>query len=393
MRILFFYSHPFNPLKGGIERVTDILADRFIKAGNKVYYLCGKVDGVDLRFSMPVDRHYTLPDDGFFLSTRNIKFFNELICKNQIDVVINQSGMWPYPNPILGKNNVKYISVIHSMPSAEIIKQKAMYFSRASNDIRHYIKYLLKILLYPIYGSYLNYRTKLQVKHHYRYLIAHSDKVVVLSEGYIKELNQLIGYTAENVCCIHNPNTFPSISVDLTHKEKVILYVGRLDPIFKQPLILIKIWKRIHRDFPDWKLVFVGDGISRTEMQEYVGQYQIKRVFFEGAQQDVAEYYKRASIVALVSKCEGWGMALTEAMTYGCLPLCFSSYAASKDIIDDELNGFLIAPFSQREFAQKLKFIMSNESLRTQMATAALKKVKQFSPDTVVKKWMALLNM
>lgn len=40
MRILFVNNIPFNPIYGGIERVTDILAKALKEHGHEVFYLC-----------------------------------------------------------------------------------------------------------------------------------------------------------------------------------------------------------------------------------------------------------------------------------------------------------------------------------------------------------------
>ena len=43
MNILFVNDSPFNPIVGGLERVTDILAKEMKKRGHNVHYLCGKI--------------------------------------------------------------------------------------------------------------------------------------------------------------------------------------------------------------------------------------------------------------------------------------------------------------------------------------------------------------
>lgn len=391
MRLLFFYSHPFNPLNGGIERVTDTLAREFVGKGVEVYYLFGHVNESVTYSPIHPQKCYALPEEDFFKSENNLSFFRSLISQNKIDIVVNQSGMWSYPNPMLGLGDVKYVSAIHSVPSAELVKHRTMYFVRR-RGLAGYLKYLVKILMFPFYGTYLQYKSMRMVREHYHYLIEHSDRVVVLAEGYIKELNKIIGYKAENVVAIGNPNTFEVPPVDISKKEKVVLYVGRLDPVFKQPLLLIRIWRKLYKDFPDWKLIFVGDGISRVGLERYVQRCKIERVTFEGAKRNVEDYYRIASVVCLVSKCEGWGMALTEGMASGCVPICFNNYSASMDIIDDGVNGFLVTPFSKNEYVNKLRQLMLNNDQRNKMALAAQKKVMLFSKERISDKWMELLT-
>lgn len=60
----------------------------------------------------------------------------------------------------------------------------------------------------------------------------------------------------------------------------------------------------------------------------------MERVVFTGWQ-DPESFYRDASILCLTSDFEGWGMVLTEAMTFGAVPVAFNSYAAITDIIDD----------------------------------------------------------
>ena len=39
MNILFFYTEGINPQRGGVQRVTNSLADYFCEQGNLVYFL------------------------------------------------------------------------------------------------------------------------------------------------------------------------------------------------------------------------------------------------------------------------------------------------------------------------------------------------------------------
>ena len=45
----------------------------------------------------------------------------------------------------------------------------------------------------------------------------------------------------------------------------------------------------------------------------------------------------------MTSSFEGWGLTLTEAQQYGCVPLAFHSFASLTDIITDKVNGFAIS--------------------------------------------------
>ena len=77
MNILFVNKIPFNPIAGGLERVTDILAKELVKRGYVVYYLCGKLSSSSLyllNYDFPA-RLFLLPNDDFFYNNDNIIFY------------------------------------------------------------------------------------------------------------------------------------------------------------------------------------------------------------------------------------------------------------------------------------------------------------------------------
>lgn len=194
------------------------------------------------------------------------------------------------------------------------------------------------------------------------------------------------------ITSIPNPNTFSVAEPSLESKEKVILYVGRLVKSEKEPLRLLKIWRYLHKKFPDWQLKIVGDGDEKDNMIAFAKEHQLNNVHFEGSQSDVAQYYRKASFVCLTSNFEGWGMVLTEGMQYGCIPFTFNNYGAAFEIIDDGINGCLIPAFRLKKYASRLSELMENQSKRNEMAKAAIEKVKIFSVENIADKWEQLFQ-
>ena len=127
-------------------------------------------------------------------------------------------------------------------------------------------------------------------------------------------------------------------------------------------------------------------------MRNYVKVHCLNNVFFEGRQSDVTQYYKEASFVCLTSNFEGWGMALTEGMQYGCIPFTFNNYGAAYDIIDDGINGCLIPAFDLRKYANRLSVLMSDENKRIKMSKSVVEKVCLFSVKNVVDRWEELFR-
>ena len=395
INVLFVNNKPFNPILGGIERVTDVLAKSFLAKGYNVYYLCGKVDQTEtqsIEYDFPAIL-YMLPEQGLFSSQINREFYEKLIEDLRIDIVINQRGLNGGFNEMLYIGEVKKISVIHSEPNSEIMHNvsRILLFSKS---FREQIKKYIKLALYPLFYLRAIIKAKLMLKDKYRELEDKSDAIVLLSNNDIPTfLSNGIKSSKKMILAIPNPNTFSTSNPPvLDDKENIILFVGRLDPFQKNLLCLLKIWKRLYCKHPQWKLVIVGDGPDYERISEYIDNKRLKNVFLEGAQKDVERYYRKASFICLTSFYEGWGMTLTEGMSYGCIPITFNNYGAASDIIDDGKNGCLINAYDKGEYARRLSELMRDECKRRCYSTAAFDKVKLFAVENVVRRWDNLFH-
>jgi glycosyltransferase involved in cell wall biosynthesis len=257
-----------------------------------------------------------------------------------------------------------------------------------------WVRYFIKLGIYP----YLYYKRKntwfSALSHQYDYCMRHSDSFVLLSDRYKRELDKL--NIPEDAFCsivgVNNPSMQPVQKVDFNEKEKIIAYVGRLSRWDKNPIRLLKVWRKLYKRFPDWRLQIIGSGLEHDNMLQYVEKYHLPRVCFEGQQSDVSGYYKKISVICLTSNTEGFSMSLIEGMSFGCVPVAFSNYAAVWDIIDDDINGCLVKPFDIKLYATRLAEIMSNEGKRIDMARQALEKSKIFDIENIVDKWEALFK-
>ena len=394
MNILFVNDIPFNPIGGGIERVTDVLAKGLIKRGYKVYYLCGKLPQSKqylLNYDFPAQL-YQLPQFGLFENEDNILYYKNLQDELEIDVVVNQRGLGGGFNGLLPITQTKIVSVIHSVPDGDvrIFLNKLVELTVPPFEK---IKKFIKIKLSSVIKAYWKRKALEDAKTYYNELAQYSDVIVTLSRGDIDMLNRLIGITKKTkIINIPNPNTFDQINTISEPKKKILLYVGRLEKTEKEPLRLLKIWNILHKKHPDWQLKIVGDGEERNAMKNYVESQKINNVFFKGRKVDVSKYYREASFVCLTSNFEGWGMSLTEGMQYGCVPFTFGNYGAAYEIIDDGVNGCIIPAFDIKLYARRLSELMENKDKCMAMSKAAIEKVQLFSVEEIVDKWEEMLN-
>lgn len=396
MNILFLNNIPFNPRLGGIERVTDILVKglKSLNSSYNFFYLYLKVDDREmLKYDFPATM-LELPYEDGFNNQENVEFLLKVLREYKIDVLINQRGTLQSWDKVLGFiRDTKVVSVVHSIMDSE---RKAMLYRHLNlytKSFTGYIKHFIKNVFRPIFTLFINYKSVPQLKAHYADLMKVSDALVFLSSSYVEDLKHYVEIEKDKIITsIPNPNSFLYNSADTNKKSKTVLYVGRLDSVQKAPIRLLKIWKKICYKHADWELVIVGDGPEKESMLDYIRKHHLPRVIIEGNKEDVIQYYQTASILCLVSNYEGWPMVLPEAMVNACVPICFDSFGAASEIIDNNINGYLITPFSIRKYALKLSEIMSNEKCLVKMGKSAQEKVELFSIDKIISRWDELLR-
>lgn len=393
MNMLFVNNIPFNPVAGGIERVTDILAKELVRRGYNIFYLCGKLDADSsdlLNYAFPA-KLYQLPEDGLFNNEHNLQYYKNLQKELEIDIVINQRGLGGWFNGLLPFTDSKLISVLHSVPDSYLI-QGLKSLPDISCPPFASIKRIIKKTIPFVFKYYWRKKFKNELKVRYENLARYSEAIITLSLQDIDILSEYVSETFRNkIHAIGNPNYFPqSDSEGITTKRKTILYISRLEKFQKEPIRVLKIWRCLYMKYPDWELKIVGDGPERNVLEKFVEVHKLLNISFEGQKTDVAHYYKDASFVCLTSNHEGWGMVLTEGMQYGCIPFTFNNYGAASEIIDDNVNGCLIPPFDLKRYAEKLSELMNSKQKREIMALASIEKVKQFSVKNIADKWEKL---
>lgn len=379
MNILFTYPTLFNPMIGGAERVTDLLARAFSARGHNVFYLNNKPDKALSHFNFPATQAYFPYKD--FNDKRNIPFYIDYLQKNNIDIIINQSGAF-HDSILYNKRdgtNAKAVSVIHMTPYLNYYNLFHEISVLRNRSLTERIKRLARIIIYPkIKKDYLH-----RLQSHYTWLGTdnNTDSIVILSDSFRDDISRLSSHMNNSlITSIANPLSY-TIEKSL-HKSKTILYVGRLDTCQKRVDRLVRIWRKISYEMPDWNLKIIGDGPDKEKLQ-YMSR-GLDRISFLGFQ-NPEPYYRDASILCMTSNYEGFGMVLIEAMAKGCLPIAFDSFSSIHDIIKDPRQ--LVRPFSLKEYTKKLITLMTDEQLRSSLVNSCYSDVESFKLDHIVDQW------
>ncbi|EOV6235096.1 glycosyltransferase [Campylobacter upsaliensis] len=247
------------------------------------------------------------------------------------------------------------------------------------NNIPHYALFKNKNTHY----LYLSHITRKKYSSKFNYF----DFIITINQ----EQKALLEKHHKNV--IYIPNFLPKMPDIITnHQQKVVLFLGRFSKE-KGVLRLIDIWKKVQEEAKcrEWNLVFVGDGVLKEAMQDKINKLNLNdTIIIKGFTNDVEKEYLSASIYAMSSYSEGFGMVLIESASYA-LPSVAFDIAGLSDIIENEKSGFLIEDGNLQEFAKKLQLLMRDENLRKTMGeNAKIHTKKHFSKELVLQKWQDL---
>ena len=215
--------------------------------------------------------------------------------------------------------------------------------------------------------------------------------------GVVVQTTEAAQYFGEKVKTRILPN---SIHPDFIKREivpyddraKEIVTVGRLDDN-KNQILLIKAFKKIEKEFLDYRLVIYGDGEKRQAYEKEASE----RVFFEGRVSDVPDKIASAEVFVLTSKQEGYPNALIEAMALGLV--CISTdcpCGGPRDLIENGKNGILV-PMGEddemvQDLADKLTCVLTNRDFAGKMAAEAVRVRDDYNPDIINRKWKEYLE-
>lgn len=137
--------------------------------------------------------------------------------------------------------------------------------------------------------------------------------------------------------------------------EKVIATVGRLDQQ-KDPLLLLRSFKLLCDSTEKVKLIFVGDGVLRSKVEDFVVQHSLNdRVMLFGLRSatEVADILSAVDLFALSSAYEGMPMCVLEALAVG-IPVVTTDVGEVGLVVHSGLNGQIVPERNEFAFGQAL---------------------------------------
>lgn len=207
-----------------------------------------------------------------------------------------------------------------------------------------------------------------------------TDTIICVSQSIIDEAVQAHVAKKEKFVKIYS-------GIDLTHYKKDprireayrarlgipqdSLVVGKLARLFnlKGHEFLLKAAVIVKQKFPKFKLLFIGDGILKEQLEQEAKKLGLEDcLIFTGLirPQTVPYYLQSLDVLAHVSLHEGLPRAVVQGFALEIPVVCFDLDGA-KDIIRNGANGILVSPKNIPELAKALSKLLGDEPLRKQM--------------------------
>jgi glycosyltransferase involved in cell wall biosynthesis len=162
--------------------------------------------------------------------------------------------------------------------------------------------------------------------------------------------------------------------------QQFVLFVGTIEPRKNLTILFEAIASRRERGLPTWKLVIVGKpGWLYEPIYRRVAELGLQdSVHFAGyvGDHDLPALYSAATLVAMPSRYEGFGLPVLEAMACGT-PVISSNTSSLPEVAGEA--ALLVPPDDTRAWDEALTRVMSDDALRVSLRERGLAHAARFT--------------
>lgn len=204
-----------------------------------------------------------------------------------------------------------------------------------------------------------------------------SDGLIAISKDIYQGLLKK-GVSENRISYCPNGVDLPKTPVDVANFAlRTVVTIGNLHQHpWKGLDVLLESWSLAVKQFPDAKLIVVGEDNSKGQAFHGMFKDLAERlniscsVRFAGRVNHPEQILKSSSFFVLPSRVEGMSNALLEAMACG-LPCIVTNISGSRDLIQDGVNGFLVPPEDPKALAEKIIYLLDHTESAQRLGQAA----------------------
>jgi len=206
------------------------------------------------------------------------------------------------------------------------------------------------------------------------------DRVIAVSEAARRFLIDGKGYPAAKITVVPNGRDVsvfrPSVARDAARKElgldrtvPVVGVIGRLETQ-KGHGYLLEAWPSVVREFPDARLLVVGDGTLRGALEARARELGIaESMIFAGFRSDVPRMLDAMDVLCLPSLYEGMPLTAIEAAAMA-RPVVATAVDGTLEVVRDHRTGRLVPPADPPALARALRELLRDPDGARRMGQA-----------------------
>lgn len=346
------FNDSFPPMIDGVGSVVDNYAKRLSKLCNVVVFVPKYKEYFDdskLPYKVVRCKSRKVPfiDYSLPLPLFDKKFRSE-VKKYNLDLIHIHSPftIGKYGVRFAKKNNIPVIGTIHSQ-----LKQD---FRRAVK-----IEEMTEILTHKMIKVYNDCDKCFAVN---------SGMAKLYFEEYgLKKLPEVLGNATEYEYVKDKSKDYSKINKlhNLKDSDKVFLFVGRINKLKNVFFIIDSLFILNKRKLNyNYKMIFVGDGQDRLELEKYVKKKKLSdKVIFAGEVKDrnlLRSYYIRSDLFLFPSLYDASSIVQIEAASQK-VPTIFLEGSKTSSDITDKVNGFIAK--DEENFANIIDLLMNDKKL------------------------------
>jgi glycosyltransferase involved in cell wall biosynthesis len=219
-----------------------------------------------------------------------------------------------------------------------------------------------------------------------RVLLRYTDLRIGVSQDVADAIRGCENPPPEKLAMIPNGVDPAKFEVPATERTRVRTELGITDDVplvgavgrFVEPKafhVLIEAIAKLAATRPDVRLVLVGDGPLRAELERCAADLGVSdRVIFAGMRMDVPSVLAALDVFAMSSISEGLPVVLLEAMA-SAKPIVVTRVGGIPEVVSDHEDALLVAPNNPLELATAIGALLADHALADRLGKQARTKV------------------
>jgi Glycosyltransferase len=191
------------------------------------------------------------------------------------------------------------------------------------------------------------------------------------------------------------PNAVAPLAGEISRlEEKTVIAIGRIVRA-KGFDRLVKAWRHVAAEHPDWTLRIYGAGTPENEERlrgRIAAAGLTGRVLFMGSTPEIGLELAKSSIYVVSSRYEGFGMTILEAMSKGVPVVSFDCPHGPREIITHGHDGLLVRSPATAALAKAIRRLIEDEPLRRELGRNALRTAAAYGLSEIGPRWDRLLG-